>query len=270
MAKVTEKQIEKLIADKIDGTFYCDLEGNELFLKVKKGGEAVVIGTEDNDEPTVLQEDEYVCFTINDDVRKFITKYLDKLYGYRGLKNPDDIDENDPEVKDLIERALRKKIAEEKISRRRAKLPRNQIIAIINRVARRYKPQAQLAITQLILLAIIFNDVIRVENGNIVIKFDDLEIDEAYWGGASSNNALDELDKLLGDEDDSIFIDSTNKLEILIAYSVSFYSMYPEVGGFIADKKILERLAESISIKQDGTSYDDIGFLQNRVDELLR
>lgn len=272
---VTQKQVDKLIAEKIDGIFYCDLKGNPLDLKVKKGGEAVVVGTEDNEEPTVLQEYEYVRFSVDEKTRLFIEKYLDKLYGYRGLKDPDLIDENDPEVKDLLERAIKTEIETKKITRRRAKLPKKQINAIINRVAKQYRPQTSFAITQLILLSIIFGDVVRVESNSIVVKFDDLEIDEEYWTGARVSKGefedIDALDKMLEDEDvDGVFMDRNNKLEVLIAYATAFYNKYPQVMEFITERKILERIMESININREGTSYDDIGFLENRVDELLR
>lgn len=184
-------------------------------------------------------------------------KYARVIFTNRGLKNPDEINEKDYSVRQLIDKAKRKN---------KGKITEPQVAAIVERVKREYAPHAMLATYQVLLWSMIYESVFKINGKQLQSKFE-VEIPENYWGGAKVD--VDPLDALI-DLDNTFtgaFIDQNQPLEIMIAITTAMQNEYTAFSDQLSE--LMKKGIIGITLLNSDEVYDDAGFLNNRLDNVL-
>lgn len=248
-------EIEKLIKDKTFFTkFYNYKTGDELITLDGKYFHPDAMA----DSEVVPVPDEFVVkVEFNEKVIDRINKYGGKLVSQRGIKDTDDIDEKDNDVKRLIADAVK--------ANKGKQVSKRKVAAIIEQVKRTHKPHFTLAIFQVVLWSMLY-DMFKITNRAIECKIE-VEIPEDYWNGPTITDPLDQLlDKSQPLQPD---LDKNNALEYMIAVVTQFLADNKELNSKV--QELIEPVLKGMRYWGDRSKYsvDDAGFLNTELDRPL-
>lgn len=186
-------------------------------------------------------------------------KYGRVIFTKRGLKNPEEINEKDYSVRQLIEKAKRRN--------KNAPLSVQQVAALVEEVRREYQPHSMLATYQVLLWAMVYDSMFKIDGKNLEYKFD-VKIPASYWGGAKVDK--DPLDALIDIENNivGVFLDPNQPLEVMIAVVTALQNENPELSDVLGD--YMKKGIIAVSLLNSDEMYDDAGFLNSRLDEFLQ
>jgi hypothetical protein len=207
-------------------------------------------------ENVVVDPMRVLTLGFNDKTAEEIMKRTRTLLITRGIKDPEAIDENDNDVRDLVK----------KYRRAFRNVPQSKISTFIQSVKREHTPHYTLALFQVISWAIMRKSVFTIhKNKSIESKFD-VVIPESYWDGAKVER--DPLDELLDEYmPPAPLIDKNNPFEVMIAVASQIVNEYKPISDVFQDA--VKRVYTGISILNSQEGLDDISFLRDRLDELL-
>ena len=207
-------------------------------------------------ENVVIDPMRVLTLEFNEKVADEIMKRTRTLLITRGIKDPDSIDENDNDVKELVK----------KYRRAFRNVPQAKISTFIQSVKREHQPHYTLALFQVITWAIMRKSVFTIhKNKAIESKFDVL-IPEAYWDGAKVER--DPLDDLLDEYmPPAPLIDKNNPFEVMIAVASQIINEYAVINDVF--QEAVKRVYTGISLLNSQEGIDGLSFLRDRLDELL-
>lgn len=257
-SRLKREEVERITGEKVyfEDTL-CLLDG--LLVTTDENGNMF---TDENDS---LTQDDVITVKFDKAVYDRITKYLRSTLSMRGIKMVDAIDENDPDVRELVRKW--KKRSGSRFIKRSDEL--RQARLFVETVAAEHRPQYMTTFIQVCAWAIMYDDVFSVSGGRIEYRFD-VEVKEEYWTGISrdESDADLELDKLISDyKAPEIVYDRTNPLEFMLAIVTAIMEEHPEFSESIAS--YFQRIYVAMNIMRDSSRFDDAGFLRSTLDELL-
>lgn len=255
--RLKRDEIEKITGEK---TYFEDILclHDGLLVIVDENGN---MHTEETDG---LTADDVVKVTFNKIVYDRIIKYLKNTLSMRGIKLVDSIDENDPDVRELL-RKWKKRSNNRYVKRSDEQ---RQARIFIETVAAEHRPLYMSTFIQVACWALIYDDVFKVSGGRIEYRID-VEIKEEYWTGANEEAKVDnDLDALISDyKAPEITYDRTNPLEYMLAVTTAIMEEYPEFTEALTN--YLQRVYVTANIMRGSNRFDDAGFLRSTLDELL-
>ena len=188
-----------------------------------------------------------------------IMKRSRQLITKRGVKDADTIDKDDHDVRRLIDDYRRKF----------KKVPEAKISAFIQQIKSVHQPHNTLAIFQVIVWALMREDVISIGKGRSIDSKIDVTIPEEYWQGAKVVST-DDVDAMLDGQLDSVpqpFIDKNDPFEVMIAITSQIMNEYEKFASVM--QEAVKKVYVAMSLLNTTEEFDEIGYFRNRLFELL-
>lgn len=232
-----------------------------------------IINIETGELSDEYDEDKTVIIEFNNESLENFSKVLQAILEMRGIKDPDEIDRNDHDVKEVIRKRLANKKGD--LRGRRAKnivLTEQEISSIVNGAIRTHKPHFNAALVQVIQYVLLVNNLFYMErDGSIATRFE-IQLDDDYWNNINrvigSSSIIDNvLSQSQGSSIFSPFYNKDNPLEIMIAYSTRFLEEHPNVSDKINDEYLKGVLA-NITLSSGGSSIRRLDTFQTFSDIL--
>lgn len=207
----------------------------------------------------VIDDLNYIIARFNEAANDRFRKYFSRVVQSRGIKIVDEIDQNDHDVRNLINRAKQK---------RKGKISNNEISAIITRVKNLHQPQNMLISFQMILWTMLYDDLFIITNKGIDTRFS-IDVEDSYWEGARVKTKTDALDQLLASDllPPEPFMDNTDPLEIMLAITTTFVNDHKELSDAL--QPMLKKAYVGIGFLNTDQSQEDAVFLGSQLDEVL-
>jgi hypothetical protein len=264
---LSQKQVDKIVKDKTHFEVGLDVnDGKAVWIDGKwveedEKGEIIEVKEAKVDPTQIL----YVRY--NEDVDRRIRDFLPRVLNQRGVTEPSDIEVSHPHVQSKI-REIRKAPG-----RNRRSFTEEDNIKVIEMVRKAHRPQYMVALMQVILWAMVYDDLFKLANTgkgvSLDIKFD-FEVPEDYWTLQNNNDKDALLLELVTDAWKVEFkrYDRNNPLEMMLAFATTLLEHFPEIGENIG---ILQsNVVTAFTFASGGAQFDDAGFLIAELDELLR
>lgn len=212
-----------------------------------------------DEEGTIYPYEQVVELKFNRDKIDEIMKRSRLLITKRGIKDVDDINKDDYDVKRLIEDYRRKF----------KKVPEGKISAFIQQVKTVHEPHNTLAIFQIIVWSLMRESVISMGKNRVVECRLDIEVPEEYWQGAKVISS-DPIDELLDNQLDNVpqpFIDKNDPLEWMIAITSQIMNKYEDFSKTL--QEYIKKVYVAMSLLNSTEEFDDIGYFRSRLFDLL-
>lgn len=213
------------------------------------------------DETDDLGPNDIITIRFNKEVYERIAKYMRTLLTMRGVKDIGSIDARDPDVMDLL-RKWKKRTGRRALKGSEERRLVNQFIETVTSV---HRPEYMRAFFQVIIWAIVYDDFFTVSSGSIEYRID-VEVKEEYW--ENNQTSQSDLDAMLSDyQAPALVYDRTNPLEVMLSVVSSLVDEYEEFSEALVP--YYQRIAVAMQVMGNARRFDDAGFLNERLDELL-
>lgn len=219
-----------------------------------------------NGNDVTYTRDDVVRIQYNKNTFDRIRKYLDILINSRGIKNVDEIDASDTDVRAYL-RKRQAKINKSQGQVKR-KLNNNDTAAAIEHVKSVHRPFYQTSLFQLIYWGLLYDDLFRVGKNMVDCRLE-VDVPEGYWNIDERFDMDDNLDRLLsGHTVAHPVLDETHPLEVMIAITTTLVNNYP---------KLADRMSEAVRYATLDLTFrglgeerfDDASFLRSQLDDAL-
>ena len=263
---LTQKQVDKIVKEKTNFDVGINVDtGNVVYID----GRYVEEG-KDNELVTLSEpvDNERILFVkYNEDTDRRIRDFLPRVLNQRGITEPSEIDMSHPQVQSKI-RELRKEAGRNK--RTVSEYEQNNIVEMVRKA---HKPQYMIALMQVILWAMVYEDMFDLSNAggkgvSLNVKFD-FDIKPEYWN-ISNNKEKDDILYQLTDtwKVDFKEYDKNNPLEMMLAFATGLLEEFPSITENIS---ILQsNVITAFTFAGGGAQFDDAGFLVAELDSILR
>jgi len=260
-SRMKQEEVERITGERVyfEDTL-CLLDG----LKVEEeNGKRF---TELNDE---LVDDDIITIKFDKVAFDRIKKYSRNVLAMRGIKTIDAVDETDPDVQELLKkwkkRTGRRGTRNKQQRDEEARIARQFVETVISE----HRPQYVKTFFQVVVWGLIYEDFFSVAQGRVEYRID-VDIPEEYWVNIvrQDDNPDAELDAMLMDYKASTLIyDRTNPLELMLAVTSSLIEDHEEFGEALGT--YFDRVVVALQIMGGASQFDDAGFLNSTLDELL-
>lgn len=262
---LSNKQVDKIVKER---TYF------EVGLDIETGDVVYIDGryVEENEDKELVtltdpvNDDKILFVKYNEDTDRRIRDFLPRVLNQRGITEPGDIDLSHAQVQAKI-KALR-----QSAGRNKRTVTEEDQLKIVEMVRKAHRPQYMIALMQVILWAMVYDDMFDLASTSgkgvsLNVKFD-FEISPEYW---KLNNKVDK-DELLYAATDTWKVefkeyDKNNILEMMLAFATTLLEEYPNISENIA--ALQNNVVTAFTFAGGGAQFDDAGFLNAELDELL-
>lgn len=243
----TRKEREQIIEEMAYFSYPVSLSTGKIL--VKDGDNYI-----DPDDGSVVGKNDYVVVQYNSKVQKYISKYLPVLLSLRGVPDVNNLNENDVYVKAILD-------SRRKASGKRKSEPQDVQMAF-RMVRTTYEPQFIAVLFQIILWAMVRDDLFKLIKGRGIDCRLEIEVPEDYWDGAATDTE-DELENLIMvDFPEQPRLDRTASLEVMVAIVTSLTAKYEE---FAKKSGELAGAVFNVMTIGDAEDFDEAGMFRHKL-----